>query len=205
MPRQTMPSTTRPTASTTTTKTQTPRTWGLFVADFTSACPRLSVSTLTSPQADVIYLHDFSERVVPFRTIAALYAVAPSTVHRHHRRGWQRLEAAGAVAPLPEPPAAGNRVACVECDTPWMDCTTCIDVYVIGDCDPPMMRVRRDRKPTTRNALRQASREEAAGREFKSTIDLEHFAGHHAPDDDWHDRIDTGHAAEMYRGDVEDW
>jgi DNA-binding CsgD family transcriptional regulator len=155
--------------------------WGQFRADATRYAPRIAWDLLTDAQADCLYLNDYSETTLSQRAIAIVYHVSPPTVNIHVRHARAALRRAGrehAYHDVPEPPAGGNRVACVECDTPWQDCTTCIARLFFGGGDHAIFR---GTKQGRRRLLRE---EEIAAGEMDTAVNLK-TQGHRRADADW--------------------
>lgn len=185
--------------------------WGTFTEDFAAACPQLPVASLTAPQADVIYLHDFSAVTCSYRAIGLLFNVFASTVKRHHDRGWRRLETAGARTVATKP--ATSRM-CSICDVPWQDCRTCLEMRIMPAAVAPVRSRRGYRAPLdfghcssdpatcgmdcgncrSRHPKRQAAAplakrvptvQEASSWQLDTVVNLQQFAEHHARGEDW--------------------
>ena len=159
--------------ATTTTALQ----WGAFTQDATSAAPSIDWEVLTPPQTDCLYLTRFSNVTLSQRAVAVVYHVAPSTVCRHVNAGVKKLwklGRSGAVTRLESEPDAveGSRIPCQVCDTPHLDCLTCLERYVMPE-------------PVYRHARRGGLAQGHGTAELRHTVDLEHHARHHAKDDDW--------------------
>ena len=105
--------------------TAAPLTWGAYRDRATREYPGFRWHILTDPQADVVYLVDAG---LSQSGIAIMYHVSQPAVCKHFRRALERIRDAGAVVDTTRPLRThSSRVPCLECDTPHLPCSECLD------------------------------------------------------------------------------